>query len=158
MPREGENTYKRKDGRWEGRYIKTRTETGKALYGYLYAHTYREVKQKLILSIQTTENIIHISAEKNNSKTKILFGGLADSWMETIKPQIKESTYVKYSNVLKNYILPQFSQTEVSQMTYTLIEAYASQLLISGGIKKGGLSTKTVTDVIAIIREILLYG
>lgn len=158
MPRKGENIYKRKDGRWEGRYIKSRTETGKALYGYVYAHTYREVKQKLILSIQTTENIIHISAEKNNSKTQILFGGLADSWMETIKPQIKESTYVKYSNVLKNYILPQFSQTEVSQMTYTLIEAYASQLLISGGIKKSGLSAKTVTDVIAIIREILLYA
>ena len=60
MPRKGENIYKRKDGRWEGRYVKSRTETGKALYGYVYAHTYREVKQKLILSIQTTENIIHL--------------------------------------------------------------------------------------------------
>lgn len=47
MPRKGENIYKRKDGRWEGRYIKSRTPAGKANYGYVYAKTYREVKAKL---------------------------------------------------------------------------------------------------------------
>ena len=36
MPRKGENIYKRKDGRWEGRYIKARSKTGKAVYGYVY--------------------------------------------------------------------------------------------------------------------------
>ena len=46
MPRKGENIYKRKDGRWEGRYIKARSQTGKAIYGYVYAPTYKEVKQK----------------------------------------------------------------------------------------------------------------
>ena len=30
MARKGENIYKRKDGRWEGRYIKSRSSTGKA--------------------------------------------------------------------------------------------------------------------------------
>ena len=48
MPRKGENIYKRKDGRWEGRYLKSRTPEGKAKYGYVYAKTYREVKNKLI--------------------------------------------------------------------------------------------------------------
>ncbi len=47
MPRKGENIYKQKDGRWEGRYIKSRTQTGKATYGYVYAKTYRDVKTKL---------------------------------------------------------------------------------------------------------------
>ena len=47
MPRRGENIYKRKDGRWEGRYIKSRSATGKAVYGYVYAQTYKEVKEKL---------------------------------------------------------------------------------------------------------------
>ena len=47
MPRRGENIHKRKDGRWEARYIKGRQENGKAIYGYLYARTYRDVKQKL---------------------------------------------------------------------------------------------------------------
>lgn len=158
MPRKGENIYKRKDGRWEGRYIKSRTETGKAMYGYVYARTYREVKQKLVMSIQTVEVSIQSSAENKNLQNKILFGDLADSWMKTIKPQIKESTYMKYSNSLKNYILPQFSQTELCQITYSSLELYASQLLSSGGMKKSGLSTKTVSDAIAIIREILLFA
>lgn len=51
MPRKGENIYKRKDGRWEGRYIKSRTPAGKANYGYVYAKTYREVKAKLVNQI-----------------------------------------------------------------------------------------------------------
>ena len=45
MPRKGENIYKRKDGRWEGRYIKARSQTGKAVYGYVYAPTYKEAKR-----------------------------------------------------------------------------------------------------------------
>ncbi len=52
MPRKGENIYKRKDGRWEGRYIKARSQTGKAIYGYVYAPTYKEVKQKRSQSSQ----------------------------------------------------------------------------------------------------------
>lgn len=47
MPKKGENIYKRKDGRWEGRYIKARTNEGKIIYGYVYSRTYRETKIKL---------------------------------------------------------------------------------------------------------------
>ena len=32
MPRKGENIYKRKDGRWEGRYILSYDSNGKAKY------------------------------------------------------------------------------------------------------------------------------
>ena len=46
MSRKGENIYKRKDGRWEGRYIKARTPQGKAVYGSVYAFTYNEVRKK----------------------------------------------------------------------------------------------------------------
>lgn len=49
MPRKGENIYKRKDGRWEGRYIKSRTPAGKANYGYVYlnpAEDYNRRQQK----------------------------------------------------------------------------------------------------------------
>ena len=54
MPRRGENIYKRKDGRWEGRYIRGRTLTGKAEYGYVYARSYaacREQRRKMEESI-----------------------------------------------------------------------------------------------------------
>lgn len=37
MSRKGENIYKRKDGRWEGRYVKSKSPSGKTQYGYVYA-------------------------------------------------------------------------------------------------------------------------
>ena len=48
MSKKGENIYKRKDGRWEGRYIRLRNIGGKAEYGYIYGKSYAEVKKKLM--------------------------------------------------------------------------------------------------------------
>ena len=42
MSRRGESIYKRKDGRWEARYIH-HYENGVAKYRYLYAHSYAKV-------------------------------------------------------------------------------------------------------------------
>ena len=53
MSRKGENIYKRKDGRWEGRYIKSH-ENGKAHYGYVYGKTYKE-------AISLQKNIPNVS-------------------------------------------------------------------------------------------------
>lgn len=47
MSRKGENIYKRKDGRWEGRYLLEKQADEKRKYDYVYAYTYRECKDKL---------------------------------------------------------------------------------------------------------------
>lgn len=46
MCRKGENIRKRKDGRWEARYIKWQDADGKIHYGSLYGKSYNEVKEK----------------------------------------------------------------------------------------------------------------
>lgn len=46
MSRKGENIYKRKDGRWEARYIKGYTTSGQIHYGYCYGKTYRNVRRR----------------------------------------------------------------------------------------------------------------
>lgn len=46
MARRGENIRKRKDGRWEGRYIKGRKPDRTAIWGYVYGHSYTEVKKE----------------------------------------------------------------------------------------------------------------
>lgn len=48
MSKKGENIYKRKDGRWEGRYIRHYDTSGKPKYGSVYGKSYCEVKQRLI--------------------------------------------------------------------------------------------------------------
>lgn len=65
MPRKGENIYRRKDGRWEARYIH-HYENGKAKYRYVYGATYKEAKQKRI-EVQTTPQWEMISADKRLS-------------------------------------------------------------------------------------------
>ena len=48
MSKRGENIYKRKDGRWEGRYmIDKETVTGRSRFRSVYGKTYNEVKRKL---------------------------------------------------------------------------------------------------------------
>ena len=48
MCRKGDNIRKRKDGRWEARYIRYRDSEGKIHYGSLYGKSYREVKTSAI--------------------------------------------------------------------------------------------------------------
>ena len=48
MPRTGKNIYKRKDGRWEGRFIASRDENGKAKYDHVYGKSEHEVEAMMI--------------------------------------------------------------------------------------------------------------
>ena len=43
MPRHGENIYKRRDGRYEGRYV-----IGKTRFGYIYEYQYAAVRNQLL--------------------------------------------------------------------------------------------------------------
>jgi len=47
MARRGENIYKRKDGRWEGRYKAGYDENGRTKYRSVYGKTYQAVKEQL---------------------------------------------------------------------------------------------------------------
>ena len=79
MPRKGENIYKRKDGRWEGRYIRSRSPAGKAQYGYVYAKTYREVKNKLRNAIGSLS--LPTVSESDGNKNE-LFASVALAWFQ----------------------------------------------------------------------------
>lgn len=154
MPKKGENIYKRKDGRWEGRYIKSRTFTGKIVYGYVYAKTYREAKSKL-----REKSISYVSSQHMVSlKDSNLFSAVALDWFENIKSQTKESTKNKYHNMLSSYILPAYGEKTLDSITYDFIESHCSFLLSSGGKNKTGLSAKTVTDVLSVVRNILKFA
>ena len=48
MPKRGENIYKRKDGRWEGRYRSGYRADGKTKYRSIYGRSYQEVRAKLL--------------------------------------------------------------------------------------------------------------
>lgn len=154
MSKRGENIYKRKDGRWEGRYIKDRTVGGKAIYGYVYAHSYKETRTKLQDAIRDWNS----SAQVRQEKTETLdFQSLAEEWFRHMEPLVKESTYRKYSNLWKSYIRPQLGHMQIPDISQSILEEYCAALLTSGGSKGEGLSAKTVSDTMSLIRCVLQF-
>ena len=154
MSRKGENIYKRKDGRWEGRYIKAHDIKGKAQYGYVYGKTYSSVKQ-LLHDKQCSASTVG-SGSKNSST---LFECVLTMWLESQRINIKESTYARYHQIVHTHLIPDLGSIRVVKMTTSVIEKYVLQLLESGRINgKGGLSPKTVGDILTIIKAAVEYA
>lgn len=155
MARKGENIYKRKDGRWEARYIFSYNADGKAKYKYLYARTYSEVKAKLIKEQNTIE--IKTVVEKITDREKYEFW--LSEWLRSKSISIKDSTYIRYRNVIKNHINPELGKYPINKIGTPMMERFVSDKLNYGRLDgKGGLSTKTISDMLTIIKESFKYA
>ena len=90
MPKRGKNIYLRKDGRWEGRYVKERID-GKTKYGYIFGKNYEEVQEKLG----------NISSFTDSTRTpeSYLFVDLANTYLSFKSAQLKPSSVAKYTNM-----------------------------------------------------------
>lgn len=151
MSRTGKNIYKRKDGRWEARYIKCYDENGKAKYGYIYAKSYGEARKKQINAISQTT-----FTNKNNNST--LYSKWLDEWLIYIKPHVKESTFIRYKNIVFNHLKPTIGKLTLSKINTGYIKSYISILLSDGRLdSNGGLSPKTVSDIAMIVKASLKY-
>jgi integrase len=125
MAKRGENIYKRKDGRWEGRYIKGRRENGKIHYGYIYGYKYSEVKHQLILmkyerQVNTNKNLLSYDGSLAN---------WANYWLDTIVyPKVKGSTYASYKNKLTVHVLPIIGAIKLQKLKESDIEGLLQKM------------------------------
>ena len=150
MSKTGENIYKRKDGRWEARFLKSK-EGNKVKYGYVYAKTYNEVKEKLFnAKISYKEKIQNNLCEKHST-----FKEWAEIWIDTLYPKIKLSSITKYRYILNNYLFPRISDKIVSKITFLEVNLMVTELQNSGGVKKGSLSPKTVSGIMSVMKTVL---
>lgn len=153
MSKKGENIYKRKDGRWEGRYIREYLADGKAKYAYVYGKTYAEAKQKLfdsrVAQVRGTES-------KNVQQSyKIIL----NDWLAMSRVHTKESTYARYLHLSNTHILPYLGDTTLDRITTQAIERHISFLLSAGRMDgNGGLAPKTVSDILMIIKGSIDYA
>lgn len=114
MSRKGLNIYKRKDGRWEARYIKSRTAQGKPLYGYLYASSYHEARNRL-------QDVIRLQGNAPNSKEMSkgsVFEFFSIEWLDTFSTSFKESTYIRYRTLIRCYLMPYFQTAKIESITF----------------------------------------
>lgn len=149
MPKRGNNIYLRKDGRWEGRYIKDRI-AGKPHYGYVFGKTYEEAERKLNA---LSPVVATITQNQNNP-----FVEIANEWLRRRSPQLKTSSIAKYTNLLDLYLLPIFGERQIVAITRSEIIQLSSDLLMTGGAKGKGLAPKTVNSILSLLRNILEYA
>ena len=150
MPRRGENIRKRKDGRWEGRYIAGKNESGKSKYYSVYGKTYKEVKEKLLLSDYKIP-------QKN--KQVLTLNDLINLWLKNNNINHKNSTKLKYQFIIDNHIKNEIGKMLLSNLSSTDINSFLNKKLEMGGKNNGqGLSPNYVRTMVVIIQSALKFG
>ena len=87
-----------------------------------------------------------------------LFRDASEAWFESILPRVKESTGNKYRNLLMLHINPVFGDVPLDRLSRECLEKGCNEYLIHGGKSGTGLSPKTVSDIMTIVRSILRFA
>lgn len=138
MSRRGENIRKRKDGRWEGRYIKGYdSKKQKARYASVYGKTYAETKQKLDeAKYKSSIGVVYVDAKNK------LFGEIINSWFNAKKINLKPSSIIKYQNLIEKHILPELGHRKLRELNADLFYTFLDAQQKNGNKKNGGMSYK----------------
>ena len=148
MSRRGENIFKHKDGRWEGRFIYERRETGKAKYRSVYAHSYAECSNKL-------------RNAKNDMRpicSPMIVSELYEAWLLSRKNSIKITTYANYRYLFDHYVYNKLGKKQVESLSATLLDRFIDELMLSGGKNDHAVSAKTVRDIAVMLKSVFKYG
>lgn len=149
MGRHGENIYQRKDGRWEARINIGKDSSGRTRYRSVYGHSYREAKQKQRLCAQETP--VPSSAA--------LFSDAVFRWLESIRSEVKEQSFVKYRLSMENHILPCLGGLPLASINAELIERFLAEKRDSGRMRAtGGLSANTIRGLSILLQAILDFA
>lgn len=143
MPRKGENIYKRKDGRWEGRYKVGYNDLGIAKYRSIYGKSYQSVKEKL--------SALKAAPAPINSSGKLTVKELFEEWLSAVRLKVKVSTYANYRMKADKHILPEFSGLRYEQLTVQMLHSFIENKL------KIGLSAKYVSDIVIVFKSMAKY-
>lgn len=143
MSKRGENIYKRRDNRWEGRYVKGKNSQGKTTFGYVYAKSYREVRQKLAAAKQNATDDVVVQSHTLDH--------YCEEWLALARNRVKESSFVKYRNIVRGHLQPRLGEICPQDIDGVCIEAFSDSLLAEG------LSPKTVRDVLTVLKAILKH-
>lgn len=101
---------KRKDGRWQGRYI----ANGKRRY--VYGKTRKEVAQKLTAAINDVNNGTYTPDSSITVKDHL------NNWLESYKNSIRFSSWKRYEQICRSHIIPEIGHLKLSKLTPVIIQ------------------------------------
>ena len=125
MSRRGENIYKRKDGRYEGRYVIGKNEKGQTKFGYVYGRKYADVHNRLVM-----KKAEHIPFQ---SKPQTLPLVTLREWMKRwlaieVAHSVKISTYQIYFSQFQKHIDPALGSCYLHLITPEMIRIFIAEL------------------------------
>lgn len=125
--------HKRKDGRWEGRYVIGRNEKGLPKTKNVLAKTKRECEEKL----KALRDSIR-GAEPERPKADMTFGAWMDRWYQTeCKPAIRPKTQADYESRIYQHIIPELGHIPLTKLTPGDLQQFYIRL------KQGGRLLRT---------------
>ena len=148
MSRRGENIYKRKDGRYEGRYVIGKTATGRTRFGYVYARQYTEVRTLLL-----QRKAERLEATRPSFAYRGTLAEWMEHWMENeLLGSIKESSWQTYRNLLTHHLLPMLGGYALTQLTPKVVHEFVEEL------ESTGLAESTIRGVYRLLSSAMRYA
>ena len=93
------------------------------------------------------------------AKNKLLYKDWIWDWLSYKKDYIKESTYANYSNIISNHIAPDLGKYYLKDLNNKIIQEFLLKKYKIGRLdNSGGLSSKTIRDIVAIIKSSLKFA
>ena len=151
MSKHGENIRKRKDGRWEGRYIKGRKSDRTAIWGYIYGHSYNEVKEKLTIKKMEVQQFA-LNVENPT------FSELSLTWESSIFLGVKSSTAAHYHYTLQHYILPVLGPYRVQALNESILESSLLEIIAPVDQNHKTLGNAMSKECLTLVRRICRYA
>ncbi|MFR3687577.1 MAG: tyrosine-type recombinase/integrase, partial [Enterococcus sp.] len=142
--RRGENIYYRKDGRWEGRYIKGKKANGKTKYGSVYGKTFQEVRTKLY-----PLKAKYQSLRRTQGESTITFKEWVFFWQAEIHSEIKPSTYANYQYKLQHYVIPYIGDFNLNELNEEVAQKLFQQL------NDQKLKPSTIQVIFRIVNQVM---
>lgn len=140
MAKKGLNIYKRKDGRWEGRYKNGYTSEGRTKYSSIYGKSYSAVREQLEKKRAET----HSGAD---CSCKCTVGEIIDKWLSDVRNKVKVSTFANYTMKIKKHILPRFAGVKYDRLTADDLNKFIEQKCSEK------LSAKYVSDIVILLKS-----
>ena len=91
----------------------------------------------------------------NNTQFKTLL----NTWLNQKKSMISASTYASFTLIAENHLIPYFGKRRIGSITESDVQEYIMYLFEKGRLDDtGGLTVKTIRDVVLVLRLALTYG
>lgn len=141
MSRRGENIYKRKDGRYEGRYVIGKQTNGRTRFGYIYGRQYADVRHRLM-----EKKLERFQQRASFDEREQTVAEWLQKWMRNeVVGSVKASTYQTYRRQLNCHLLPRLGSYYLSQLTPCVLYALIADL------KNKGLASSTIRAAIRLL-------